>query len=153
MYTGREYDRWLKLYYNRARYYDSKLARFISRDPIDIADDVNLYSYVGNNSMKYLDLMGTEKKWIKENEWTTWYFDTIASDNLVWHSWLYFIHEWQDYLLSYYPLNARQPWSLQEDDIFLDSQVTVNWKWWNYKWDLTKVRNELFWNKVKQIII
>jgi hypothetical protein len=44
MYTGREYDRGLKLYYNRARYYDPKLARFISRDPIDIADDVNLYT-------------------------------------------------------------------------------------------------------------
>jgi len=49
------------LYYNRARYYNPQLARFISRDPIDIADDLNLYSYVGNNSMKYVDLMGTEK--------------------------------------------------------------------------------------------
>ena len=61
MYTGREYDRGLKLYYNRARYYDPKLARFISRDPIDIADDVNLYAYVGNNSVMFVDLMGTEK--------------------------------------------------------------------------------------------
>ncbi len=61
MYTGREYDRWLKLYYNRARYYNPQLARFISRDPIDIADDVNLYSYVGNNSMKYIDRSWLEK--------------------------------------------------------------------------------------------
>jgi RHS repeat-associated protein len=61
MFTGREYDRGLKLYYNRARYYDPKLARFISRDPIDIADDVNLYAYVGNNSVMFVDLMGTEK--------------------------------------------------------------------------------------------
>jgi RHS repeat-associated protein len=61
MYTGREYDRGLKLYYNRARYYDPKLARFISRDPIDIADDVNLYAYVGNNSVMFVDLMGMEK--------------------------------------------------------------------------------------------
>jgi len=55
MYTGREYDRGLKLYYNRARYYNPKLARFISRDPIDIADDVNLYAYVGNNGVMFVD--------------------------------------------------------------------------------------------------
>jgi RHS repeat-associated protein len=73
MYTGREYaltegskppwgvNRGLKLYYNRARYYNPQLARFISRDPIYIADDVNLYAYVGNNSVMFVDLMGTEK--------------------------------------------------------------------------------------------
>jgi RHS repeat-associated protein len=73
MYTGREYavsearkcpwgvNRGLKLYYNRARYYNPQLGRFISRDPIDIADDVNLYAYVGNNSVMFVDLMGTEK--------------------------------------------------------------------------------------------
>ena len=47
LYTGREYDAELKLYYNRARYYSPDLGRFISRDPIDISDDVNLYGYVG----------------------------------------------------------------------------------------------------------
>jgi RHS repeat-associated protein len=72
MYTGREYDRGLKIYYNRARYYDRKLARFISRDPIDIADDVNLYAYVGNNSVMFMDLMGTEKVLILYS-WNHWY--------------------------------------------------------------------------------
>jgi RHS repeat-associated protein len=55
LYTGREYDSEINLHYLRARYYDSKIGRFISRDPIDIADDVNLYSYVGNNSINYND--------------------------------------------------------------------------------------------------
>lgn len=50
LYTGREYDRGLKLYYNRARYYDPKLARFISRDPIDIADDINFKKIIYWNS-------------------------------------------------------------------------------------------------------
>jgi len=68
MYTGREYDRWLKLYYNRARYYNPQLARFISRDPIDIADDVNLYSYVGNNSMKYVD-----RNWLAAKTLIIWF--------------------------------------------------------------------------------
>jgi uncharacterized protein RhaS with RHS repeats len=46
----------------RARYYDSKIGRFISRDPIDIRDDVNLYSYVGNNPVNYVDLEGLYAK-------------------------------------------------------------------------------------------
>jgi len=60
-YTGRELDRGLGLYYNRARYYNPTLGRFISRDPIGIADDVNLYSYVANSPVMYVDRMGTEK--------------------------------------------------------------------------------------------
>jgi RHS repeat-associated protein len=62
LYTGREYDPELKLYYNRARYYSPDLGRFISRDPIDISDDVNLYGYVGNNGVMFVDLFGREKK-------------------------------------------------------------------------------------------
>ena len=52
----------MKLYYNRARYYNPDLGRFISRDPIDIADDVNLYAYVGNNGVMFVDRMGMQKK-------------------------------------------------------------------------------------------
>jgi len=39
LFTSREYDRESNLYYYRARYYDAELGRFISRDPIGIADD------------------------------------------------------------------------------------------------------------------
>ena len=49
------------MYYNRARYYNPETWRFISRDPIDIVDDINLYAYVGNNPIGFVDLMGTEK--------------------------------------------------------------------------------------------
>jgi RHS repeat-associated protein len=34
LYTAREYDEELDLYYYRARYYDAKIGKFISRDPI-----------------------------------------------------------------------------------------------------------------------
>jgi RHS repeat-associated protein len=63
LYTWREYDREINLYYFRARYYDSKIWRFISRDPIDISDDVNLYAYVGNNPVNYND-----PSWLKAKE-------------------------------------------------------------------------------------
>ncbi|NDK08949.1 hypothetical protein EOM39_06965, partial [Candidatus Gracilibacteria bacterium] len=38
--------------------------RFLSRDPIDISDDVNLYTYVGNNPVMFVDRMGLEKELI-----------------------------------------------------------------------------------------
>ncbi len=61
LYTGREYDRETNLYYLRARYYDANMGRFISRDPIWTKDNVNLYTYVANSPINYVDRMGTEK--------------------------------------------------------------------------------------------
>jgi RHS repeat-associated protein len=72
LYTWREYDAELKLYYNRARYYSPDLWRFISRDPIDIADDINLYAYVGNNSVMFVDRNGLTKNSILSREERFW---------------------------------------------------------------------------------
>ncbi|MRS05091.1 hypothetical protein EG832_18040, partial [bacterium] len=58
-YTGREYDTETGLYYYRARYYDPKAGRFITRDPISFAGgDVNLYAYVRNNPVNFTDPNG-----------------------------------------------------------------------------------------------
>lgn len=57
-YSHEEYERWLQLYYNRARYYNPELGRFIS-SRLNYSDDVNLYSYVGNSPVGFVDLMGT----------------------------------------------------------------------------------------------
>ena len=47
------------LYYMRARYYDPILGRFISEDPISFAGgDVNLFAYVGNNPINFVDPWG-----------------------------------------------------------------------------------------------
>jgi RHS repeat-associated protein len=49
------------LFYMRARYYDSEVGRFISKDPIGFAGgDINLYSYVQNNPTKYIDPFGLQ---------------------------------------------------------------------------------------------
>jgi len=47
------------LYYMRARYYDAETGRFISEDPIGFGGgDVNLYAYVGNNPVNFVDPLG-----------------------------------------------------------------------------------------------
>ncbi len=51
LFTGRRLDILdtgdLEIMYYRARYYDTETGRFISRDPIEYADGMNLYEYIG----------------------------------------------------------------------------------------------------------
>jgi hypothetical protein len=46
------------LYYYRARYYDAHIGRFISEDPSGIDGGINLYLYVHNNPVNYVDPTG-----------------------------------------------------------------------------------------------
>ena len=58
MFTGREYDEESGLYYYRARMYSSELGRFLQPDPISYYDSMNLYQYVKNNPVNWIDPMG-----------------------------------------------------------------------------------------------
>jgi len=58
-FTGREYDSETGMYFYRARYYDQKAGRFVTKDPISFAGgDVNLYAYVGNDPVNWGDPYG-----------------------------------------------------------------------------------------------
>jgi RHS repeat-associated protein len=58
-YTGREVDTETGLMYYRARYFDSANGLFISEDTIGfIAGDVNLYRYVLNSPLNFVDPSG-----------------------------------------------------------------------------------------------
>ena len=57
-YTGREFDAATGLYYYRARWYDAKVGRFVSEDPIGFRGGVNQLSYVGNNPQNFVDPSG-----------------------------------------------------------------------------------------------
>ena len=58
-FTGREHDSFTGLHYYRARFYDANLGRFISEDPIGFeGGDVNLYGYVWNDPIKFVDPLG-----------------------------------------------------------------------------------------------
>jgi RHS repeat-associated protein len=57
-FTGREDDGSGLMYY-RARYYQPRLQRFISEDPLGFdGGDVNLYGYVRNNPLTFIDPLG-----------------------------------------------------------------------------------------------
>jgi RHS repeat-associated protein len=60
-YTAREHDAETGLYYYRARYYDAGIGRFISEDPIGIDGGINLYLYVQNNPVNYVDPFGLDR--------------------------------------------------------------------------------------------
>lgn len=57
-FTGREWDPETSLYYYRARYYDPKLGRFLSEDPLGHVEGPNLYGYVHNNPVNEVDPEG-----------------------------------------------------------------------------------------------
>jgi RHS repeat-associated protein len=57
-YTGREFDSETGLYFNRARYHDSELGRFISEDPVGFNGGVNFMSYTKNDPINSTDPSG-----------------------------------------------------------------------------------------------
>jgi len=59
-YSGKEMDV-SGLYYYGARYYAPWLQRWVSADPAGDVDGLNLYGFVGNNPLRFVDLAGTKK--------------------------------------------------------------------------------------------
>ena len=57
---GLVYDRETELYYIRARYYDPKLRRFISEDPIGLQGGINEYVFAGGDPINNSDPSGRD---------------------------------------------------------------------------------------------
>ena len=60
-FTGQRYDGEMGLYYYRARIYSPAIGRFLQPDPLGFdAGDLNLYGYVGNNPISFVDPLGLD---------------------------------------------------------------------------------------------
>jgi RHS repeat-associated protein len=58
LFTGREYDNVLALYYLRARYYSPMLGQFVNEDPLGLLGGINLYEYGKSNPIGNIDPFG-----------------------------------------------------------------------------------------------
>jgi RHS repeat-associated protein len=75
-YTGREIEKEIDLQYNHARWYNAKIGKWMTEDPLGFdAGDTNLYRYVENKSSVATDPSGLELVGFSE---------TSARDYLVW---------------------------------------------------------------------
>jgi RHS repeat-associated protein len=64
-FSTKEYNPSSGLIYFGARYYDPKIGRFITPDPLGKINDPNLYTYCSNNPINYIDPFG----FLKEKPW------------------------------------------------------------------------------------
>lgn len=64
LFTGREYDAELNIYYFRARSQHLQMGRFMQHDPLIFVDGMNDYVYANNNVIMYIDPSGEIAPWI-----------------------------------------------------------------------------------------
>ena len=69
------------MYYYRGRYYDAKIGKFISRDPLLYVDGPNAYLYVRNNPINFVDPLGLKEKGIYPDKFQAKYPNTFLTVN------------------------------------------------------------------------
>jgi RHS repeat-associated protein len=92
-FSGREWDPEIGLYYYRARYYDPRLGRFLSGDPVGLRGGMNLYGYVLNRPTRFTDPMGL----CAPAPCTGWFIPECVQTESSCHVETYFTNDCGDY--------------------------------------------------------
>ena len=157
MYTAREYDKEIWLYYYRARYYSTELWRFINRDPVWQSDQVNMYTYIGNNPLMGVDPSGKVKQFFKGIvEWAVkWdYIKDPTFGNIIWQIWFWFTPAWWAWDVR----DISYQWNhWTKTDIFFAWFGLIPWIWdwakgiykWIKKWE--KLLGKVWIDVVKEV--
>jgi RHS repeat-associated protein len=83
-FPGQYFDAETGLHYNWNRYYDPKIGRYITSDPIGLEGGLNTYTYVGSNPLHWVDQLGlvVSGRWLKKPyahglnvDYRGWHFD------------------------------------------------------------------------------
>lgn len=80
-YTGRRWDSETGLWYYRNRMYSPTLGRFLQRDPLGYVDGMNLYAYVTNNPLGFIDPFGLLQEVMTVEAMEAFY---VEIDNFDW---------------------------------------------------------------------
>jgi len=88
-FPGQYYDGESGMHYNFHRYYDSKIGRYISIDPMGLDGGVNNYSYALNNTLSYKDSKGLIVKYCIRDLDVVGHPDTQQVDPQLHHSFIY----------------------------------------------------------------
>jgi RHS repeat-associated protein len=62
LWNSRRYDESTKLHYYKYRHYIPKLGRWTSRDPIEEEGGINVYEFVDESPLNYVDVLGLEEQ-------------------------------------------------------------------------------------------
>ncbi|OGX10542.1 MAG: hypothetical protein A2Y05_01365 [Omnitrophica WOR_2 bacterium GWA2_53_43] len=59
-FSSKEFEDHAGLYYFGARYYDPEISRWLTADPLKFVDGFNMYTYVHNNPVNFVDPLGLD---------------------------------------------------------------------------------------------
>lgn len=140
-YTGRRFDEESGLWYYRNRMYSAELGRFLQRDPAGYVDGMNLYAYVMNNPMSYLDPTGRTANPV----WRDGNIDNLV-DGPVWQSMIDCHPDPRPYIeredpYDKYPKEIKEYLSIIDSAI--EDEVSIEYKNYNDFYGIEKGRSYL----------